>query len=41
LLTDDIRKAILKQRKAGASIRAIAIEVGLSKASVHKVVATT
>jgi DNA invertase Pin-like site-specific DNA recombinase len=41
LITDDIRKAILKQRKAGASRRAIASKVGLSKASVHKVVAST
>lgn len=38
LVTDTVRKAILKRRKAGASIRAIAAEVGLSKATIHKVV---
>jgi DNA invertase Pin-like site-specific DNA recombinase len=39
ILTDDIRQAIVKQRKAGASIRAIASSVGLSKATVQKVTA--
>lgn len=39
LVTDAVRKAILKHHKGGASIRAIAAEVGLSKATVHKVVA--
>ena len=38
LVTDEVRKAILKSRKAGASIRDIASQVGLSKATVHKVV---
>ena len=38
LVTDEVRKAILKSRKGGASIRVIAAEVGLSKATIHKVV---
>ena len=38
LVTDAIRREILRRRKAGASIRAIATEVALSKATVHKVV---
>ena len=37
LLTDQVRKDILRQRKAGASIRTIAAAVGLSKATVQKV----
>ena len=39
LVTDLVRRDILKQRKAGASIRAIAAVVGLSKATVQKVTA--
>jgi DNA invertase Pin-like site-specific DNA recombinase len=39
LVTDEIRTAILKKHRKGASIRAIAAEVKLSKATVHKVVA--
>lgn len=38
LVTEAIRKDILKLRKEGDSIRAIAAAVGLSKATVHKVV---
>lgn len=38
LVTELIRKDILKLRKRGDSIRAIADAVGLSKATVHKVV---
>lgn len=38
LVTDEIRTTILKKHKKGASIRAIAAEVKLSKATVHKVV---
>lgn len=39
LVTDNIRKEVMKLRKGGHSIRAIAAEVGLSKATIHKVVA--
>jgi DNA invertase Pin-like site-specific DNA recombinase len=39
LVTDDIRKAIIKHHRKGASVRAIAAQVGLSKATVHKVTA--
>jgi DNA invertase Pin-like site-specific DNA recombinase len=39
LVTDAVRKEIAKLRKRGDSIRAIAATVGLSKATVHKVVA--
>lgn len=38
LVTDAIRKAIVKKHKRGDSIRTIAAEVRLSKATVHKVV---
>jgi hypothetical protein len=38
LVTADIRQAIMVQRKAGSSIRAIATIVGLSKATAQKVV---
>jgi transposase len=37
-VTDEICSAIVKKHKKGASIRAIAADVKLSKATVHKVV---
>ena len=39
LVTEDVRKAILRLRKGGLSIRAIAAEVGLSKATIQKTLA--
>lgn len=39
LVTDDVRAAILRLRKDGLSIRAIAAQVGLSKATIQKVLA--
>ena len=41
LVTEDVRKDILRLRNDGLSIRAIAAEVGLSKATIQKVVPTT
>lgn len=38
LVTESVRSAILASRKDGSSIREIAAQVGLSKATVHKVV---
>jgi DNA invertase Pin-like site-specific DNA recombinase len=37
-VTDDVRATILKRRSEGLSIRAIAAELGLSKATIQKVV---
>ncbi|MEQ1771173.1 MAG: recombinase family protein [Devosia sp.] len=39
LVTDAIRATIVEQREAGSSIRKIAAEIGLSKATVQKVAA--
>ncbi|MEP7241401.1 MAG: recombinase family protein [Devosia sp.] len=41
LITDEIRTTILREHKKGATIRAIAAQVRLSKATVHKVVVAT
>jgi DNA invertase Pin-like site-specific DNA recombinase len=38
LVTDEVRSTILRLREAGQSIRAIAAKVGLSKATIQKVV---
>lgn len=38
LLTEEVRRKILEMRESGSSIRTIAAKVGLSKASVNKVV---